>query len=35
MSLPPLAQWRYNYQPQLGSAEAETLEQLVKGKNWL
>jgi coproporphyrinogen III oxidase len=35
MSLPPLAQWRYNYQPQVGSAEAETLEQLVKGKNWL
>jgi coproporphyrinogen III oxidase len=35
MSLPPMAQWEYNYRPEPGSREAETLLHLVKGKNWL
>lgn len=35
MSLPPLAAWVYDYQPEPGSAEAQTLAQLQKGINWL
>jgi coproporphyrinogen III oxidase len=35
MSLPPQAQWEYNYQPQPGSAEAKTLALLRKGINWI
>ncbi|MBB4080196.1 coproporphyrinogen III oxidase [Lewinella aquimaris] len=34
MSLPPLAGWTYDYQPQAGSAEAETLGLLRKGIDW-
>lgn len=35
MSLPPQANWEYNYQPKLGSPEAETLKWLKKGVNWV
>jgi len=35
MSLPPLAGWEYDFQAEPGSREAETLEALVKGKDWL
>lgn len=35
MSLPPLAGWKYNYRPADGSREAETLERLRKGIDWL
>lgn len=31
MSLPPVAHWAYNYQPEPGSPEAETLRWLQKG----
>jgi coproporphyrinogen III oxidase len=34
MSLPPLAEWKYNYQPQEGSEEAKTLAMLRKGIEW-
>ena len=34
MSLPPVVNWRYNYQPEPGSAEAE-LEQYLKPRDWL
>lgn len=34
MSMPPLAQWVYNYQPEPGSAEALTLQNLVP-KDWV
>jgi coproporphyrinogen III oxidase len=34
MSLPPLVSWRYNYQPEPGSAEAE-LDGFLKPRNWL
>lgn len=34
MSLPPLANWTYNHQPEAGSAEAQTLELLKKGIDW-
>lgn len=34
MSLPPLASWRYNHQPEPGSREAETLAWLRKGVEW-
>ncbi|MBT8071112.1 MAG: oxygen-dependent coproporphyrinogen oxidase [Xanthomonadales bacterium] len=34
MSLPPLVSWRYNYQPETGSAEAELYE-CLKPTDWL
>lgn len=34
MSLPPLVSWRYNYQPEEGSAEAE-LYKYLKPRDWL
>ncbi|MCF0040308.1 oxygen-dependent coproporphyrinogen oxidase [Dyadobacter fanqingshengii] len=34
MSLPPQANWEYNFEPEAGSAEAKTLEALKKGLNW-
>lgn len=34
MSLPPLATWKYDYQPTTGSAEEATQNLLVKGINW-
>jgi coproporphyrinogen III oxidase len=35
MSLPPQAEWHYNHQPEAGSKEAETLNWLKKGIDWL
>jgi coproporphyrinogen III oxidase len=35
MSMPPTAAWEYNYTPDEGSPEAETLKYLVKGINWI
>jgi len=35
MSLPPLAGWEYNFQPQPNSAEAETLQYLKKDIDWI
>lgn len=35
MSLPPRAEWAYNYHPELGSHEAETLAWLRKGVEWI
>ncbi|MEO5599784.1 MAG: oxygen-dependent coproporphyrinogen oxidase [Cyclobacteriaceae bacterium] len=35
MSLPPQANWVYNYQPEPGSAEANTLSFLGKGIDWV
>lgn len=35
MSLPPQAQWVYNFQPAPGSEEEKTLAQLRKGINWI
>lgn len=35
MSLPPQANWEYDYQPPAGSAEAKTLALLRKGVDWL
>jgi len=34
MSLPPVVSWRYNYQPESGSAEAE-LKYFLKPRDWL
>lgn len=34
MSLPPQARWKYDFQPETGSAEAETLAWLKKGVEW-
>ncbi|MCU7834252.1 MAG: oxygen-dependent coproporphyrinogen oxidase [gamma proteobacterium symbiont of Taylorina sp.] len=35
MSLPPLVKWKYNWQPEKGSAEADLYENYLKPKNWL
>ena len=35
MSLPPTAQWAYNYQPEPGSEEEKTLSLLKKNINWV
>jgi len=34
MSLPPVVNWRYNYQPEKGSAESE-LDNYLKPTDWL
>ncbi|KPK56629.1 MAG: coproporphyrinogen III oxidase [Thiotrichales bacterium SG8_50] len=35
MSLPPLVKWRYNWQPQPGTPEAELYEVFIKPRDWL
>ena len=35
MSLPPLVKWRYNWQPESGSAEADLYDNYLKPQNWL
>ena len=35
MSLPPLAQWQYRYEPTTDSAESKTLDFLRKGIDWI
>jgi coproporphyrinogen III oxidase len=35
MSLPPLVKWRYNWQPEAGSKEAELYEVFLKPQDWL
>ena len=35
MSLPPVANWKYNHQPEIGSEERATLEKLKKDVDWL
>lgn len=35
MSLPPVVNWKYNYQPEPGSAEAELYETYLKPKDWI
>lgn len=35
MSLPPQVSWRYNWQPEPGSAESELYEVFLKSKDWL
>ena len=35
MSLPPVVNWRYNYRPEAGSAEAELTEYYLQARDWL
>ncbi len=35
MSLPPVVNWKYNYQPEAGTAEAELYEVFLKPKDWI
>jgi coproporphyrinogen III oxidase len=35
MSLPPVVNWRYNYQPEPGSPEAELTENYLPARDWL
>ncbi len=35
MSMPPMAKWMYNYTPQSGTPEANTLQLLRKGIDWV
>ncbi len=35
MSLPPLVSWRYDWRPELGSAEADLYENYLHSRDWL
>ena len=35
MSMPPLVKWRYNWQPEAGSAEAALYDTYLKARDWL
>ena len=35
MSLPPVVNWQYNFQPEVGSAEAELTDFFLKPQDWL
>ena len=35
MSLPPMARWEYNWQPEPGSPEAELYEKFLKPRDWI
>jgi len=35
MSLPPVVNWRYNYRPEAGSAEAELTDYYLQARDWL
>lgn len=35
MSLPPIVNWRYNWQPEPGSKEAELYERFLPARDWL
>ena len=35
MSLPPLVKWRYNWQPEAGSAEAKLYTDFLRPRDWL
>lgn len=35
MSLPPVVNWKYNYQPEPGSAEADLYDVYLKPKDWI
>ena len=35
MSLPPIVKWRYDWQPEAGSAEAKLYSDFLTGKDWL
>ena len=35
MSLPPLARWDYNWQPEAGTREAELYEKFLRPRDWL
>lgn len=35
MSLPPLVKWRYDWQPEVGSPEADLYENYLKPREWL
>ena len=35
MSLPPLVKWRYNWQPEAGSAEAKLYSDFLTPRDWL
>jgi coproporphyrinogen III oxidase len=35
MSMPPVAHWRYNWQPEAGTPEALLYEQYLQPQNWL
>jgi len=35
MSLPPIVKWRYNWQPESGSPEAELYDKFLKPRDWI
>ncbi|HNX71421.1 coproporphyrinogen III oxidase, partial [Rivihabitans pingtungensis] len=35
MSMPPVVKWRYNWQPEAGSAEARLMSEFLVEKDWV
>jgi coproporphyrinogen III oxidase len=35
VSMPPMASWKYDFQPEVDSLEEKTLSQLKKGISWI
>jgi coproporphyrinogen III oxidase len=35
MSMPPVVHWRYQWQPEAGSAEAQLYSEFLIAKDWL
>jgi coproporphyrinogen oxidase (EC 1.3.3.3) len=35
MSMPPVAKWGYQWQPEAGTPEARLYSDFIIGKNWL
>jgi coproporphyrinogen III oxidase len=35
MSLPPVVRWRYDWQPEPGSAEARLYSEFLTGRDWI
>jgi coproporphyrinogen III oxidase len=35
MSLPPIVKWRYNWQPESDSPEAELYDKFLKPRDWI
>jgi coproporphyrinogen III oxidase len=34
MSMPPIVKWRYNWQPEAGSAEARLYTDFLRAREW-
>jgi coproporphyrinogen III oxidase len=35
MSMPPIVKWRYDWQPEAGSVEAQLMSEFLIGRDWV